>query len=211
MVAGLITSRTDLSTAPEGNPRFRGLKIGLFGGSFNPPHAGHTHVAHEALRRLKLDEVWWIVANQNPLKGQSAPFAKRLAATKKHIADMPKCRVSNIEDRMGLQYSVDTVTVLRQMAPTTQFVFLMSADSFQNLDRWRDWQTLASRIPIAVFNRKGYSISALNGRAAKTLGSRRVPERRAERLVSIATPAWAYIHTPSVAISSTDIRSNEAR
>ena len=153
-------SRDWLSHAPPpGTPRLRlGMlapgRVGLLGGSFNPAHGGHLHVSREALKRLDLDEVWWLVAPQNPLKAVRgmAPFDKRLAGAKRLARD-PRIRVLDLERRLGTRYTVDTVAALRRLFPKIRFVWLMGADNLAQIRHWQRWTRIFAALPIAVFAR----------------------------------------------------------
>ena len=118
----------------------RNRRIGLLGGSFNPAHAGHRYISTEALRRLDLDEVWWLVSPQNPLKSQSgmAPFSQRLSHAAS-VARHPRIRVSAIEAEMGTRYTADTLAMLVRRFPAARFVWLMGADNLMQIPKWRDW------------------------------------------------------------------------
>jgi nicotinate-nucleotide adenylyltransferase len=147
----------------------------LFGGSFNPAHSGHLYVALTALRRLKLDYVWWLVSPGNPLKNGSsaADFAKRFASTQK-IARHPRLVVSDIERQLGTRYTMDTVKTLIRRFPQVQFVWLMGSDNLENFHRWRDWQKLACALPLAVVQRPGSIMAAVHAAPIRHHGARRV-------------------------------------
>ncbi len=138
-------------------------RVGLLGGSFNPAHGGHRRISVGALERLGLDELWWLVSPQNPLKPAAgmAPLAARVASARA-AARHPRIRVLALpEDR----YTVDTVAALQRAHPDTRFIWLMGADNLAQFDRWRDWRRLARRVPIAVFARPGYSLNGLGAPA----------------------------------------------
>ena len=141
-------------------------RIGLLGGSFNPAHAGHRRISVGALERLDLDELWWLVSPQNPLKSVSgmAPLATRLASARS-AARHPRIKPVAMEAELGTRYTVDTVAALQRLYPRHRFIWLMGADNLGQLDRWRDWRGLARRVPIAVFARPGYSLNGLGAPA----------------------------------------------
>ncbi|WP_213269692.1 nicotinate-nucleotide adenylyltransferase [Hyphomonas sp.] len=182
----------------------RGLAIGLFGGSFNPAHEGHLLVAETALKRLKLDEVWWIVARGNPLKSDHGDYTDRLesACTMARGAGM---KVSAIENDLGLTYSIDTVRAIRKAAPTTRFVWLMGADNLYGFHRWKAWEEIARLLPIAVIARPGVRISKASAFSRK-FSAARLPEAEAPKLSQASAPAWIYIRTRENADSSTALR-----
>ena len=188
-------------------PPVDGLAIGLFGGSFNPPHAGHRAIAEAALNRLGLDSVWWLVSPQNPLKNprETSDFAARFAATKA-IARHPRFIVLGIEGRIGTR---TTAGFLKRMAPVLargRFVWIMGADSFAGLHRWNDWRHLPGTLPLAVFDRPGATMAALSSPAARALARYRLPEPEAGLLPFTAPPAWAFLTLPLRNESSTALR-----
>ena len=134
-------------------------RIGILGGSFNPAHGGHRRVSVAALERLGLDEVWWLVSPQNPLKSSDgmAALAARVASAKLQ-ARHPRVKVLALEAELGTRYAVDTVRALQRHFPASRFVWLMGADNLAELHRWHDWRRFARSVPIAVFARPGYSL-----------------------------------------------------
>jgi nicotinate-nucleotide adenylyltransferase len=190
-------------------PHGEGQRIGLLGGSFNPPHAGHLHVSLVALRRLALDAVWWLVTPGNPLKDTASlpPLAARLAGARA-AARHPRIRVSGIEAALGTRYTVDTVATLIERAPTLRFVWLMGADNLVQLDRWRDWRRLAALVPFAVIDRPEGTLAALHAHAALALAAARLPEDEAAALPGRPPPAWCFLHGPRSELSSTRLRAS---
>ncbi|MDP6787086.1 MAG: nicotinate-nucleotide adenylyltransferase [Rhodospirillales bacterium] len=182
-------------------------RIGLLGGSFNPAHRGHLHISRMALERLALDQVWWLVSPQNPLKPcrDMAPLDERLASART-VADDSRIRVTDVERRLGTRYTADTLDALAQNHPDTRFVWIMGADNLIQIPRWRRWTALFKAVPIAVFARPSYSLRALSGRAAGRFARARKRESRAGALATMRPPAWVFLHTPLVGASSTRIR-----
>ena len=187
-------------------------RIGLLGGSFNPAHDGHLHISVAALRRLGLDEVWWLVSPQNPLKPEAgmAALDDRVAAAKK-LARNPRIRVSDIERRLGTRFTVDTLRALRQRHRDHAFVWLMGADNLVQLPAWRNWQEIFETTAVAVFARPSYSLKALAGQAATRFARCRVSEATAQRLAGRTTPAWVYLRVQLHPASSTSIRAARAK
>lgn len=181
--------------------------VGLFGGSFNPAHGGHLHVARAGLRQLQLDEIWWLVSPQNPLKPEQPTWESR-AETVLNLPLPPNMRVSDIELRYGTQYTVDLLTTLKTREPNTQFVFMMGADNLLQLPKWRHWQTIVETIPIAVIARPGASIHARLGQAARQYNYARIGEDQAHILKDEVAPAWAYLTLPLDKRSSSAIRAS---
>lgn len=190
----------------------RGQRIGLMGGSFNPPHAGHLHVAETALKRLHLDAVWWLVTPGNPLKshGDLAPLADRVADSRR-LAGSHRIRVTDLEAGLGSSYSAATVAHLRLRRPDLRFVWIIGADNLAQLHRWRAWRRLAAALPIAVVDRPGWRLKALASPAARALAPARVPEARAGALASHRPPAWTLLTARHVGLSSTALRRRMAR
>ena len=189
-----------------------GQRIGLFGGSFNPAHRGHEMVALYALKKLRLDWVWWLVSPQNPLKDprETGEYAERLARTRQ-IARHPRFVVTDIEKQMGTRTTAET---LRRLAPVLRrghFVWIMGADSFANLHRWNDWLDIPETLPLAILARPGYSLRALGGPAATRFDDFQVPGDKAPQLVTRTPPAWAFIPMPLRKESSTAIRRATAK
>ena len=177
-----------------GSRRWRGARVGLLGGSFNPAHAGHLHISRRALQLLGLDSVWWLVSCQNPLKPKTgmAPFERRLARAME-VADHPRIVVTDIERRLGIRYTVEVLTRLKSMFPSTRFVWIMGADNLYGCHRWRHWTRIFRSVPIAIFDRRIYSLRAVAGVAAKRYERFRLPEHRARSLAFRQPPAWILI------------------
>lgn len=185
----------------------KGMVVGLFGGSFNPPHEGHVLVADIALRRLKLDQLWWMVTPGNPLKPRHdlAPLGSRIAACEQMARD-PRIKVTAFEQALGVSYTARTLAIVKKRNPGIRFVWVMGADNLQNFHRWQNWQAIASTFPIAVIDRPGATLSFLSSKMAKTFDYARVDEEDAAALAFRAAPAWTFIHGPRSPLSSSAIR-----
>jgi nicotinate-nucleotide adenylyltransferase len=184
------------------------MKVGLFGGSFNPPHAGHVLLAEIALRRLRLDQLWWIVTPGNPLKStrELKPLSERLSACEK-ITEDPRIKVTAFEAAHRIRYTLDTLTVVKQRNPDVRFVWLMGADNLMNFHHWQNWQQIALTFPIAVIDRPGATLSYISSKMAKTFDYARVDEDDAQSLARMKAPAWTFVHGPRSSLSSSAIRS----
>jgi nicotinate-nucleotide adenylyltransferase len=193
-------------------PHPPGLRIGLFGGSFNPPHAAHRAVTLHAMKRLRLDRVWWLVTPGNPLKDTKhlPPLADRIAAAET-IAAHPRIVVTGLEAVIGTQYSRDTLAYLVSKCPGVYFVWIMGADNLRQFHRWRDWRGIASMAPIAIVDRGALNYPALSGPAAQALARARIPETQAASLATLPPPAWVYLHGLKLPLSSTQLRENAVR
>jgi ribosome silencing factor RsfS/YbeB/iojap/nicotinate (nicotinamide) nucleotide adenylyltransferase len=187
-------------------------RIGLLGGSFNPAHEGHRHVSLEALKRLGLDEVWWLVSPQNPLKTSDGlePLATRVAEARK-LANHARIHVDAPELVLGTRYTLDTVQALNRAYPHAHFVWLMGADILPQLVRWKDWRRLFEEIPIAAFARPGWSYPALLSAAPRAFARHRLPAEQARRLATSPTPAWAFLPGKLDPHSATAIRATDPR
>lgn len=183
------------------------MRIGLLGGSFNPAHEGHLHISLEAMKRLKLDEIWWLVSPQNPLKDKKgmASFEKRFASAEQ-MALHPRIIVSDMESKLGTRYSVDTVHKLQQHYKQHNFVWLMGADNLAILHRWKNWRRFTKLIPFAVLDRAPFSHRAQRQKAALALSKWRLKFCDAPKLIGRKTPAWLYILMRRHGAASTDIR-----
>jgi len=194
----------DWLTLPHVEP---GNRIGLFGGSFNPPHSGHRLVAQTVLKRLGLDQVWWFVSPGNPLKDHAnlAPLERRLHLTSA-LADHPRMKVTAYETVLGTPYTAKTIVALRNMRPFVRFVWVMGADNLGSFHHWQDWRTIVGSVPVAIVDRPGASLSVLSSPMAKAFEKYRLPEEDAARLPDLEAPVWTFLHTPLDQTSSTDLR-----
>ena len=187
-------------------PTAPGLSIGLLGGSFDPPHAGHAHITREALRRFGLDRVWWLVSPGNPLKAHGpAPLAERMAAARM-VMDHPRVTISDAEAQLGTRYTAQTLRALRARYPGVRFVWLMGADNLAQFHRWKDWRAIMETVPIGVMARPGDRISARMSVAARAYPQARLPARASHLLGRAEAPAWCFVNIPMLPISSTALR-----
>jgi nicotinate-nucleotide adenylyltransferase len=188
------------------------LRIGLLGGSFNPAHEAHRDISLFALKRLRLDRVWWLVSPGNPLKDVSAlPDLDARISAAREIASDPRIVVTGIEAELGTRYTVDTIARLRRRFPRARFVWLMGADNLSQFSRWRDWQTIAELLPMAVIDRPSHSLRASASVAAQRLARYRLDETRAHNLADCAAPAWVFLRGLKLPLSSTELRSRPRR
>lgn len=190
----------------------KGMAVGLFGGSFNPPHAGHILVAEIAMRRLELDQLWWIVTPGNPLKAgrELKPLADRIRLSETITAD-PRIKVTAFEAAHRIRYTADTLALVKARNPGVDFVWIMGADSLRDFHRWQRWREIALTFPIAVVDRPGSTLAFLSSKMAKTFDYARRDEVDAPRLARMAAPAWTFIHGPRSTLSSSAIRAGLAR
>jgi nicotinate-nucleotide adenylyltransferase len=190
----------------------KGMQVGLFGGSFNPPHAGHALVAEIAVRRLQLDQLWWIVTPGNPLKSarELAPLAERVARSVA-VAEDPRIKVTAFEAAHDVRFTADTLALIKARNPGVDFVWIMGADNLRDFHRWQRWRQIAMTFPIAVIDRPGSTLSFLSSVLAKTFDYARLDEADTPALAHKRAPAWTFIHGPRSLLSSTALRAAAER
>ncbi|WP_171122435.1 MULTISPECIES: nicotinate-nucleotide adenylyltransferase [unclassified Ruegeria] len=187
-----------------------GRVVGLFGGSFDPPHQGHVHVTLEAMKAFGLDQVWWLVTPGNPLKDQGpAPLERRLAAAGE-VMQHPRVAVTGIETLTGTRATSDTLMKLQKLYPGVRFVWLMGADNLAQFHRWKDWRLIMDSVPVGVVARPGDRISARMSPAARIYSKYRIDGQARHLLGRAEAPAWCFVNVPMVHVSSTDLRSRGA-
>ncbi|MGE0766989.1 MAG: nicotinate-nucleotide adenylyltransferase [Hyphomicrobiaceae bacterium] len=184
-----------------------GQRIGLLGGSFNPPHAAHRLITEIALSRLALDRVWWVVTPGNPLKNRSEllPLAERVDLART-LMDDPRVVVTDFEKNLGSPFTAATLAYLELRFRGVHFVWVMGGDCLADFHRWQHWREIFETIPIAVVDRPGWRLPALASRAGRAFASRRLPESLASHLATTHPPAWVYVTGPTLQLSSTEIR-----
>ena len=190
-------------------PRSTRARIGLFGGSFDPPHSGHLHVAETAMKHLGLDQVWWFPTPGNPLKEAPSDYDARFAAVEALTRHHRRFRVSDVEKRLSLRYTIDLVALLKQHCRQAQLVWIMGGDSLMTFHYWKDWRQLTERVPVAVVARPGFELAARVSPFAKLLEQRRLPDHAALALPARSAPAWVYLSAPLNPVSSTLLRQTQ--
>ena len=187
-----------------------GQTVGLLGGSFDPPHAGHLHISEEALKRFGLDQLWWLVSPGNPLKSKGpAAMSRRLEAARA-LVQHPRIHITDFEAQAGTRYTAQTVAQLQQARPQLRFVWLMGADNLAQFHLWQDWQDIMSRVPVGVLARPGKRTIARTSKAARVFAASRLPGRHSQLLAHSDAPTWCFINVPMRAISSTQLRQSGA-
>jgi len=184
-----------------------GMTVGLFGGSFNPPHEGHLLIAQHAIEALKLDQLWWMVSPGNPLKDHSElpTLAERIRLSET-LVDDPRIKVTGFEAAHKIRYSAETIELVLGKLPDVRFVWVMGADSLATFDKWARWEWIVETIPIAVYNRPGSSLADHSSVMAQTFAAAKIDEARASELAQMQPPAWTFIHGPLSPLSSTELR-----
>ncbi|HLH89511.1 MAG TPA: nicotinate-nucleotide adenylyltransferase [Xanthobacteraceae bacterium] len=183
------------------------MRIGLFGGTFDPPHRAHLAATLLALKRLHLDRVWWLVTPGNPLKDTRglAPLAERMAAART-LTRHPRIEITGFEADLGVRYSYETIAYLVAHCPGVRFVWIMGADNLRSFHRWQKWREITRLVPIAVIDRLGPSLYSASGIAGQALANVRIPESAAAMIADRRPPAWVFLHGLKSPLSSTALR-----
>ncbi len=187
---------------------YRGQKVGLLGGSFDPPHAGHLHITHQALRRFRLDWVWWLVSPGNPIKNDAPATLERRIGAARGIVAHPRVQVTDIETRLGTRFTAHTIVQLQSVYPGVRFVWLMGADNLIGFHRWDRWQTILDSVPVGVLARPGQQLRAGLSPVARAYARFRLPQGAGRILATQVAPAWILAGGPMVEVSSTEIRAS---
>ncbi|HGG04992.1 MAG TPA: nicotinate-nucleotide adenylyltransferase [Aliiroseovarius sp.] len=183
-----------------------GQVIGLLGGSFDPAHLGHVHITREALKRFRLDQVWWLVSPGNPLKAHGpAPMDERISRAQA-VMDHPRVVVTGIEAQLGTRYTAQTLAGLKKMYPGVRFVWLMGADNLADFHRWDNWRAIMNSVPVGVIARPGDRVAARTSIAAQVFRRARLRGREAASLAQGPAPRWTMVNVPMVKQSSSAIR-----
>ena len=187
-------------------PHTDGMRIGLLGGSFNPPHEAHRDITLFAMKRLNLDRVWWLVTPGNPLKDKAPHDLDERMEAARRLARHPRIDVSCLESVIGTRYTLDTIEFLRRRCAAVRFVWIMGADNLAQFHRWKGWRSIADLVPMAVIDRPPDSLGALAAPAAQALSQHRIPERDAGGLAVLPPPAWVFLTGLKSPLSSTAMR-----
>jgi nicotinate-nucleotide adenylyltransferase len=207
-----VTEQVPVATERFLPPHAPGMRIGLFGGTFDPPHEAHLGASLLALKRLKLDRVWWLVTPGNPLKNTSglAPLQTRIDAARA-LTQHPRIDVTGLEAVINTRYTYDTILWLKARCPGVRFVWIMGADNLRSFHRWQRWRDIARLVPIVVIDRLGPSLYATASPAGVALASSRIPEQDVATLPDRKLPAWTFLHGLKSPLSSTALRALRQR
>ena len=188
----------------------KNMKIGLLGGSFNPAHEGHIYISEQALRLFGLDEIWWLVTPQNPLKKMKTndTLIKRLNFAKKLVKNN-KIRIDSVENKYKNNFTANTLKNIINRYKGTKFIWLMGADNLDEFHKWYQWQTIYSIIPIAVFDREYYSYSVFNSIAGKRYFNKLHKTKNSQSIFNSKLPSWRFLRIHKNSHSSTKIRNNK--
>lgn len=187
-----------------------GQRIGLLGGSFDPPHPGHAHITRWALKGFGLDHVWWLVSPANPLKTTAPADLERRLAAARAVMRHPRVAITDLEARLGTRYTAETVAALQRHYPGVRFVWLMGADNLTTFHRWDRWTQILARVPVGVLARPGEQLRAGLSPAARRYARWRLPAHCARALPLAATPAWTLLTGRMLDLSSSDLRARGA-
>ena len=185
--------------------------IGLLGGSFDPPHKGHLFISLEAKKILKLDEIWWIVTPQNPLKiSKPATYKERIKNCKNITRNFP-IKIKEIEKQIGSDNSYKTINYILNHYKNIKFFWLMGADNLISFHKWQNWQKIFNNISIVIFKRHGYNIRALKSIASKKFINNKIlgSDFNMEEFNNL--PSWVFVENNEIKISSSDIRNQREK
>ncbi|WP_245729481.1 nicotinate-nucleotide adenylyltransferase [Salinihabitans flavidus] len=186
------------------------MSVGLLGGSFDPPHAGHVHITREALKVFGLDRVWWLVSPGNPLKRAGPATLERRMAAAREMMRHPRVAVSDFEARAGTRYTAQTIAAIQTAHPGVRFVWLMGADNLAQFHLWKDWREIMERVPVGVLARPGARTRARTAPAALIYRRARLRAGESRLLARAEAPAWCFVNVPMVDLSSTALRASGA-
>mgnify|MGYP001196529791 FL=1 len=184
------------------------MKIGILGSSFNPPHNGHLKISKQAIKIFKLDEVWWMITKQNPLKDTNdyLPFEERIEKINSLI-DTQKIKVVHFEDKVQSTYLIDNIKYINQEFSNDSFIFLMGSDSFCEMNKWKNYDEIMHKIPIVIFNRQSSETEIFKLEIAKRYEKFRLNMDTKENIYK-KIPSWIFIDDFSENVSSSQLRSN---
>jgi nicotinate-nucleotide adenylyltransferase len=182
------------------------MRVGVVGGSVDPPHAGHAHITRWALKVFQLDRVWWLVSPGNPLKADAPADLERRMAAARSVMDHPRVEISDLERRLGTRYTAQTLAALRMRYRGVRFVWLMGADNLSGFHHWDRWDTIMSSVPVGVLARPGEQLRAGLSPAARRFARWRLPADQAGALANMTPPCWTLVSGRMLDLSSSELR-----
>ncbi|MEM9049356.1 MAG: nicotinate-nucleotide adenylyltransferase [Pseudomonadota bacterium] len=186
---------------------YRGLRVGLLGGSFDPPHLGHVHITRQALAGFGLDRIWWLVSPGNPLKAEGPAAMTRRIAAARAVMRHPRVDITDIEARLGTRTTAASLRALLVRFRGVRFVWLMGADNLAQFHRWEDWQEILRMVPIGVLPRPKANLAAGLSPAARAFARFRVGKGTAARQLAVAqAPGWSLLSGAMRDVSSSALR-----
>ena len=186
------------------------MRIGLLGGSFNPAHVGHLHLSYLAKKHLSLDQVWWLVTPQNPLKKSLETPTTRERIEFASKLNLPVwIQLTDLELDYKTKYTSETLQKLITRFPKANFIWLMGADNLLQINLWMNWTAIFNRVRIAVFDREKYRYKSLFSKASIKYKKNRVSISRPTYIWHKSPPSWIFFSSEKVDLSSSQIRSRK--
>ena len=184
--------------------------IGILGGTFDPPHEGHLNISMQAINKLKLDEIWWVISLSNPLKKKEkiSNFSERYSNAKKYVNNR-KIIVSNIEEKINSPYTLDLLEYLTFKFPKQNFVWILGVDNLKNFHKWKNWKRIFYKVPIAIFDRPNYSLNIIRSKCMNVFKKNRVPSISSEKFKHLNTPCWIFLYGWGKQTSSSKIKNQK--
>ena len=183
-----------------------GLTIGLLGGSFDPPHEGHTHISKTAIKIFNLSKLWWLVSPGNPIKDKMPSNINHRVQAAKKIMEHPSVIITDIEKKLQTKFTFQSLIKIKKLYPGTRFVWIMGADNLINFHHWENWDWIMKNIPIGVMARPREQIKAGLSTAATRFKKYRLPKEKSLLLPHLPPPVWTLVTGSMKNISSTKLR-----
>ena len=182
--------------------------IGILGGTFDPPHSGHLSISNMSLKRLGLDEIWWVVTKRNPLKKKTSVYESRLKKVRNYL-EKQRIKIYQFESEENI-YTIDLIKSLKKNFPSNSFIWLMGLDNLKSFHLWKKWKIIFYNIPIAIFDRPFYSLNLYQSRALSVFRKKRINIKSAKKLKYMSPPKWVFLTGHSNSQSSTKLRKDES-
>lgn len=187
------------------------MRVGLLGGTFDPPHMGHVHISESALKALELDSLWWLVTPQNPLKKKSPSSLAQRVEMSRALVQHPRILISDIEAALNTNKTIDTVCGLKHHFPKTSFVWVSGMDNAHSLHRWDRWKDLLNEISMLHLTRGPASLLVKKTPLRLLHTQKHVLIKKSGAYpLSPGITYWA-MQNKILDISSTEIRKNKSK